>query len=317
MASIPHLDALLAPLRADVVSGAAVVGRLAARVTRRAVQRLPAESPAELRRGLVELAHRVLDAQPSMAPLVSLMSAVLEAADGAGDVDEARRCVSAAVDAFREGLETRGRVVAARGAALLPDGARVLTLSSSSTVRGALTHGSGGRGLHAVCLESRPLQEGRLLAEALAAAGVGVTLAVDAAAATLARGCDLVLLGADSIGDEGLVNKVGSLAAVDAARRAGIPVHVLTDETKILPPGFPQHVDDDRPGEEVAPPARGVRVWNRYFETIPLGEVHDVVTESATLRPAEVEAMRGGIGVPPELAAWARLRAAPPAPDPL
>lgn len=303
-----RLDALVAPLRADVVSGAAVVGRMAAQVVRRGAGRLPAGSPEELQEALGALGRAILDAQPAMAPLVRLVSEVLEAARETGSVEEGRAAAEGAADAFRQGQETRGQVVARRAAALVPEGGRVLTHSSSSTVRAALLHHARERDFSVVCLEGRPVQEGHMLAEALARAGVRVTLAVDAAAASLAPLADVVLLGADSVGDQGVVNKIGSVAVADAAHRAGIPLHVVTDETKILPPGFPQPVDDDRPAEEVARVPAGVRVWNRYFECLPLAEITSLVTERATLSPDEVEELRGGLHVPPELQAWARER---------
>ena len=72
-----NLDALVAPLRADVVSGAAVVARAAAAALRRGAVHLPAADAPELRRGLETLGLRVLDAQPAMAPLVELVSRAL------------------------------------------------------------------------------------------------------------------------------------------------------------------------------------------------------------------------------------------------
>jgi len=153
------------------------------------------------------------------------------------------------------------------------------------------------------------MREGEILATALAKAGVAVTFAVDAAASTLMGECDTVLLGADSIGDLGVVNKIGSAGLVDAAMRHEVPVMVVADETKILPTGFPQHLADDRPPEEVWRAPAGVRVWNRYFEAFELERVTTVVTESAALTPLEVEELRKGIVLPPGLQAWADARA--------
>jgi translation initiation factor 2B subunit (eIF-2B alpha/beta/delta family) len=156
------------------------------------------------------------------------------------------------------------------------------------------------------------MREGEVVATALAEAGVAVTFAVDAAASTLMGECDIVLLGADSIGDLGVVNKIGSAGLVDAAIRQGVPVMVVADETKILPTGFPQHLTDDRPPEEVWRAPAGVRVWNRYFEPFELELVTMVVTESAALTAPEVEALRKDIVLPPGLRAWAEARSSGP-----
>ncbi len=303
-------DALVAPLRADVVSGAAVVGRKAAQVVRRATRRVPAESPEELQSGLGELGRAILDAQPAMAPLLHLVRDVLEAARRASDVEDGRRAAARAAEEFARKQEERSREVARHAAAALAGADRILTLSSSSTVRSALLLAGRDRDLTVVCLEGRPGQEGIRMAERLARGGLRAVVAVDAAAASLAGLCDAAVLGADSVGDAGIVNKIGSLAVADAARHAGIPLHVLADETKILPEGFPQPLDDDRPGEEVARTPAGVRVWNRYFDCVPLAEVTELVTDAGPRSPAEVEAGRRALSVPPELAAWVEERGA-------
>lgn len=302
------LEALVTPLRDDVLSGAVDIARVATDVVRRAARRIETETVAGLRGGLADVGCAILDAQPAMAPLVTLVGAVLEAAGAAEDVQAGRDAACRVADEFRSDLGRRTSQVAARAAVLLPREGAVLTLSSSSTVREALLANPYKEAVPVVVLESRPMQEGQHLAAALAHAGVPVTLAVDAAAATLVPGCAMVLLGADSIGDAGVVNKLGSLAVATAALAAGVPVLVLTDETKILPVGFPQHLGDQRPAREVWRPPAGVRIWNRYFETVPLDAVTSVVTESAGMTPAEVAAHRRGIEVPPELRAWAAAR---------
>lgn len=301
-----NLDALVAPLRADVVSGAAVVARTAAEVVRRAAIRVPAEDVGELRTVLGTLATRILDAQPAMAPLVALSVEVLEAVDDTGSLEDGRRAAARAAEEFRGSLEDRIRAVGRRTAELLPREGTVLTLSSSSTVRAAVRERHAEGKLRVVCLESRPMNEGHLMAEALARDGVPVLLAVDAAAHCLLPSADVVLLGADSIGDRGMVNKIGSRVLAASARSMGIPVLVAADRTKLLPPGFPQPVEDDRPTEEVGRTLSGVRIWNRYFETLPLDEVTSVVTDSGVLAPDEVAEVRRRIPVPPELRAWAR-----------
>lgn len=301
------LDALVAPLRADVVSGAAVVGRTGAEVVRRAVSRTRAGTVGELRERLAELVEKILDAQPAMAPLVTLAARVLDAAEDASSVDEAETSVLEAAEAFRRDLEREAAEVAAAAGEVLSRGARILTLSNSSTVRATLL-GAAELDLTVICLESRPISEGRKLAAQLGKEGVRVIYAVDAAAACLLPGVDLVLLGADSVGDRGIVNKIGSRAVVELARSREIPVYVLVDRTKLLPPGFPQPVHDPRPEGEVwrAPP--GVKVWNRYFETVPLSRVTAVVTGGGPMDEEAVEEARRRIPVPPELRAWSDAR---------
>jgi len=308
MDSEERLQALVAPLRSDVVSGAATVAKTAAEVMRRAAIRLPAGSLEELRWGLGEASRLVLESQPAMAPLVLLVRNVLAAVGTAARVEDGRHAAARAAEEFRAGLETRVRAVAERAVEALAGRRRVATISSSSTVLAALSVGGEARTRAVVCFESRPMREGRALAEALANEGIQVTFAVDAAVASLVPACDVVLMGSDSIGDRGVANKIGSASLALAAMEANVPVYVLADSSKILPRGFPQRVEDDRPGAEVWESPGGVSVWNRYFELLPLDHVTAVVTEWGTLSAEELEARRSRMEFPEALRRWAAAR---------
>lgn len=297
-----ELDRSTDPLRQDVKSGAAELARQAISLFEAAIEAPGAEDVEAFRADLVELSLRVLAAQPSMAGLVGLAASVVRAASGTADLDVARDEARRAVIAFRTRLDQATREIAARADGLIPAGGRVLTLSSSSTVRLAILEAARRRAFDVICLEGRPNLEGRALAEALAEAGVRVTLAVDAAVCAVIRGCDVVLGGADSIGDLGVVNKIGTRAAALAARSAGIPIYALADTSKILPAGFPQPVEDDRPSQEVWPDSPpGVTIWNRYFEATPLSLFAGVVTEQGLRTADELDRIRSSIEVPAEL----------------
>ena len=269
-----------------------------------------------------------------MAPLLSLVRNVVIAVERAGSLEDGRLAAAHAADAFRSAFEGRVEAVAEQALTVLPRGGLVGTTSSSRTVRAAVLRAAGDRSgdgadpraprgteahepkkgaganrdIRVLCFESRPMNEGRSLAEALAAAGVDVDYAVDAAAYSLVPTCDVVVIGADSIGDRGVVNKIGSASLAGAARATGVPLYALTDETKFLPPGFPQILGHDRPGDEVwaAPP--GVRVWNRYFEAVPLEHFTGVVTENGVLSVSELEDMRRTIEAPDGFGKWIESR---------
>ena len=156
------------------------------------------------------------------------------------------------------------------------------------------------------------MNEGRTLAAELARRGAHVTLAVDAAAEALVARCGAVLLGADSIGDAGVVNKIGSAAAARAGAFHRVPVFVVTDSSKLLPPGFRQVVDDDRPADRVWSEPGAVGVWNRYFEVVPGELITKVVLEDGQLTPLEVDHRRRDLTVPERIAEWAASRGGNP-----
>lgn len=292
---------LVERIRADRESGAAEVARICADAIVRALARERAPDVAAVRAELATLARALIDAQPAMAPVRGVAAAALGGAVG-GDAAEARQGAAAAVHNYLRRLETAPVEAGRRAAALLRPGARVLTLSRSSTVQAALREAGRAGPVAVVCLESRPTLEGRRLAAELAAAGLQITLAPDAAVAELLPGCALLLVGADSIGDAGLVNKIGTHAAALVAREAGVPAYAVADSTKLLVPGAPQHVADERPAGEVwAEAPTAVQIWNRYFEATPLRLFTGVVLEDAIISAAEVGARRSGLSEPAEL----------------
>jgi translation initiation factor 2B subunit (eIF-2B alpha/beta/delta family) len=304
------LEALVAPLRADVTSGAATLARAAAAVVERVALDARSASASRLVEELTSLTLALLDAQPAMAPLVALARDVLLSLDVQQPPEAVRERAISAARAFQESLSACAANTARVAAQHLPHGA-VLTLSFSSTVRDALREAACARAVHVFCLESRPLREGETLARELAEAGLSVTLAVDAAAESLLPACGAVLLGADSIGDLGVVNKIGSAGLARSAAHHGVPLLVAADASKRLPPGFPQLLGEDRPASDVSTNIGGLRVWNRYFEAFPGDLVTTFLGEEGPLQPMDLERRRRGLAVPPALAQWAELRRDP------
>jgi translation initiation factor 2B subunit (eIF-2B alpha/beta/delta family) len=198
------------------------------------------------------------------------------------------------------------------------DGAhRIVTLSASGTVRAALVAAArraaegGGHAPPVLVAESRPLLEGRDLAAGLALAGLHPTVVVDAAIRSLLRPGDLVLAGADRIGWDGWVNKIGTRGLVEGAAVLGVPVLVLAPTTRLLPEGVEGDPEGQRSGREVweSAPA-GVSLANPTFESLTFAGVERVVCEAGALAPADVVGRAVAIELDPRIAAL-RLRTGP------
>ena len=100
----------------------------------------------------------------------------------------------------------------------------------------------------------------------------------------------VVLLGADGVMADVVVNKVGTGPLLHAAQRAGVPAFVLADASKWLPEGLAGvwRVREEAPEEIARPCDPTLRVHNRYFGTSPLPLVTGVVWEGGVARPADV-----------------------------
>ncbi|HEX5501194.1 MAG TPA: S-methyl-5-thioribose-1-phosphate isomerase [Thermomicrobiales bacterium] len=202
--------------------------------------------------------------------------------------------------------EAVNRRMGRHGAALIPDGANVLTHCNAGalacgaygTALGVLraAHERGTR-LHVWVDETRPLLQGaRLTAWELQQAGIPFTLIADGMAAHfMARGrVDLVMVGADRIAANGdSANKIGTYGLAVLAHAHGLPLYFVAPTSTLdlaLPTGDAIPIEERNPDEvttfggvRVAPP--GVAVANPAFDVTPARLITAIVTEHGVVRP--------------------------------
>jgi S-methyl-5-thioribose-1-phosphate isomerase len=186
------------------------------------------------------------------------------------------------------------------GAALLPDGANVMTHCNTGslacvewgTALGVVrTAHTEGRRVHVWVDETRPLLQGaRLTAWECGRLGIPHTLVPDVRAASLmAEGrVDCVLLGADRIAANGdVANKIGTYGLAVLAAHHGVPFYVAAPRSTYdasTPDGSGIHIEQRRAeevavigGVRVAPD--GVAVDNAAFDVTPAALVSAYISE--------------------------------------
>lgn len=233
---------------------------------------------------VADCARELRDARSSMGVVATRIDRVMATAEPTpGSVlERAEAACERAVTADDDAAERGADVV----------GERVLTLSRSGTVMAALRRADPDA---AVVAESRPAREGVEVAEELAAAGIDVSLCVDAAMAHAVEreAVDTVLLGADTVLADGTVlNKTGSrLAALAAAASDDRAVDCLAvcSRDKIVP-GTEPALESGSP-DAVYDGDADLRVLNPTFEAVPPALVDGVVTEDGTLSTEAVAAV--------------------------
>lgn len=278
----------IAAIAEDSLSGAVEVAEKSAEVFQRLVRTDHSLQKDGLVQQVLDVGWALIRAHPTMAPLVNLVNGVLWRLEGAASADEARRRVADATGDFKRWLRVHEAAIAETALRLIPEDGQILTNGRSTTVRAALRHAQrAGRRFRVVCAEGRPGCEGRALAGELAAAGVEVTLVIDALAVAMVPQMQVVLVGADYLDANGLVNKVGTYAIALAAGAGKVPMYTLCGSEKFLPPGYVPPAQALWPPEQVwdaAPP--GVRITNLYYDLTPLSALAGIVTEQG-VQPAE------------------------------
>lgn len=280
-------------IRSMRVRGAAKIGRYAAQ----ALGAMPWDGRDET----LDAAARALKAaRPTAVSLPNAVDFVVrEAKKGA----RPGSLKAAAAEFDRRALSALA-AIGANGAALVEEGATVLTICNSQGALAPLFHARrSGRRFSAIALETRPWRQGLITVAQLAKEGIDASLAVDSAAWSLLPECDLVLTGADSIARNGdVINKVGTGGLGVLAKERGVPLYVCAETFKLHPraaTGVEVPIEEREVAEVVQPgeiPAT-VAVRNPVFDVTEQRLVRGYVTELGVLsRDALVDEARRAWG---------------------
>lgn len=294
-------------IRSLAVRGAPAIGIAGAMGLVAALRGVPAGSREALLARATSLASAIKATRPTAVNLAWAVDRVLaRGCASAGTAAEVIEAMRAEATAILDEDRAMCRRIGEHGAALIPDGARVLTHCNA----GALATGGIGTALAAVYLaveqgkrvsvladETRPLLQGsRLTAWELRRAGIPVTVLADNMAAwAMGDGLvDLCIVGADRIAANGdVANKIGTYGVAVAARHHGIPFYVAAPASTFdpaTPEGSAIEIeqrspDEIRRGFGVATAPDDVDVLNPAFDITPAALVTAIVSDVAVHRP--------------------------------
>ncbi len=225
---------------------------------------------------------RLSESQKSMISLRNELSYVLKGAEKGETLEEAKQKLKESVEERLCFIKETEATITQLGVSLITEGSQVLTHSRSSTVEKVLFRAYQEKSFDLIVCESRPNYEGRLLAEAFGKAGVPVTLVVDSAASFFNP--DIVLVGADSITPDHVINKVGTRFLASC-----FPVYVACSANKFTTEDVV--IEEKDPKEVLEEPYKNVSVRNYYFDRTPLTCMTGFITEYGILTPQEVKSL--------------------------
>jgi methylthioribose-1-phosphate isomerase len=300
-------------IRAMAVRGAPAIGCAAAfgvALEARREKRLAAGPFSDA----MELAFRTLaESRPTAVNLFWALERMRSVLARTRDPEAAaERLTEAALALFRADLAAN-RAIGRAGAALVPDGARVLTHCNTGALATA-GHGTAlgvvrsardaGKRISVIASETRPyLQGARLTAWELIQERIPVTLITDSTAGHLmSRGqVDLVIVGADRIAANGdVANKIGTYSLSVLAERHGLPFYVAAPLSTIdtsIADGASIPIEE-RGASEVTGYAgvrwapEGVAVANPAFDVTPAVLVSALFTEKGVIERPDAAKIR-------------------------
>ncbi len=290
------------------IRGAPAIGVAAAFGLLLAVNEPSVTGPPELKRRFLEAREFLAKTRPTAVNLFAALERMQRALDRSpgDDMVAMRRALTEEAFAIRAEDVDACRKIGEFGAALLPNGASVLTHCNT----GALATAGAGTALSIIVTaaklgkitkvfvdETRPLLQGaRLTAWELLREGIDATLITDSTAGkVLAEGkVKAVIVGADRIAANGdTANKIGTYPLAILARHHGVSFYVAAPVTTIdvataTGRGIRIEERDGREvtqisGVRVAP--EGIGVYAPAFDVTPNEFIDAIVTNYGVLRP--------------------------------
>ena len=285
--------------------GAPLIGVAAAYGLALAAFHSKAKTREELLKELEDAVAVLRKTRPTAVNLFWAIDRVIKKAkETTGDKDAlVQAVVSEAVAMADEDVETN-RKMGKYGAQLIEDGDIVLTHCNAGSlatvdygtalgvIRGAIEE---GKDIKVISCETRPrLQGAKLTCYELMRDNIPVTLISDTMVGyVMSQGMvDKVVVGADRIVSDAVLNKIGTYNVAVLAKEHGIPFYVaaptstmdstITSEEAVIEERSPDEVTNVR-SERIAP--EGVKVLNPSFDITPLKYVTAIITEEGILYP--------------------------------
>jgi translation initiation factor 2B subunit (eIF-2B alpha/beta/delta family) len=219
----------------------------------------------------------------SMANIVKLLEKVEKSA-GKSDFESIRENLAA----YKKNIEENRQLTVETAADRICRFDVIFTLSNSSvisrSISGAKALGWEGR---VNLVESRPRNEGAILASDLTRMGIPVTMSVDANIPDLVKNSKAVFLGADAVTPTCIVNKTGSAIVLEFAAKYRKPVFVVADIGKIISDRIYKFNPDENPAKEIiSSKSRNLTIQNNYFEKIiPHGRIQYIIGDEIINTP--------------------------------
>lgn len=137
-----------------------------------------------------------------------------------------------------------------------------------------------------IATETEPKEQGIKTVKELAKAKIPVTLITDSAVSFFMKDVDYVIVGADALRKQGLVNKIGTRNLALAAKEYKKPFYVVANTLKI--DKRKNIIIEERPASEVYHKLKGVKIRNPAFDITPWKFISKIITEKGVFTPKKI-----------------------------
>lgn len=310
----PTIEKAISELANDRTSGASFLAKSAVEVLDRfagwVCDTRGALSPDDYIVELIEVGKQLVQTQPTMASIIRAVNEVIittkeKATQLENEVGTdlktqlkylctfTQSCTRKYILESDLALETISREYSE----ILSAGDTVMTISASSAIERLLMQANNeSMALIVYVPESRPMYEGRMMAKRLAENNVKTTLIADSAMFHYLSECTKIIVGADRVIPEGVVNKIGTYGLAIAARELKKPFYCVCERMKFIPNIIPvEKLIVLHATEQLLKPKREreesdyLMNKNIYFDFTPMEYVTRFLTEDGQKTPDQVK----------------------------
>jgi len=285
-------------IRLDRDSGARQIAIMALDFLKKICEITNASSTGTLLEDIEFVCKQLSSIRPSMAIISTTLDLVFRDISSVRSLDgkAALKKIPLIIGHHRQEMDLSAELAVKHLVEILPEGSTVLVHSYSSSVNTALNI-LKEKNCSLVVTESRPCLEGRKTALSAFDMGLKVTLITDAMAAHALQSVDMVLLGVDSIEQDGsVINKAGSRQIALAAHAEGVKVYYLGELRKICIDEGPVELEEHVYEEVWEEAPVGVLVRNIYFDRTAPRYISGIILEKDIVEPYQIKKIARSLG---------------------
>ena len=286
---VQKIQDLLRKLKEDNVSGANEFIDKALEIIRYQLN-LTDDPYKDIREEIVSLSKQIIDARPSMAPLINTIGYLIQNLEILN-----KSFIEDRLNQFNIDRKKRKESLELVFHTFLKENKKyplkVILISYSSTIINLLLKNKDYN-FEIYVLESRPLLEGQRVAEILSS-HFKTHLIIDAAIGKFIEEIDVVLIGADSILKDGsIVNKIGTFPLALLASTREKDIYAVVDSYKY---NLKSHYGysiliEEKPTKEIYKKEitnKLLEVHNYYFDITPSDHISGIISDLGVLRIQE------------------------------
>lgn len=274
---MPALEEAISDIKSVRVQGAKEIALYALRFLRKVVQE----------QGFDRRFDEIADTLGKVRPTAVVLHNCIE-------IIKHERTISA-IDRLISYLTESSEKIARYSDLVLKNNITIMTHCHSGEALKFIKHGhiEHGKKISVIATETQPLEQGVKTAKELVQANIPVTLILDNAVGYFMKDVDAVVVGADALRKEGVVNKVGTSLLAFSANYHHRPFYVVANVMKMDKRS--KFSIEERPLAEIygkittaKKNLHGIKARNPAFDITPWKYVTAVITDEGVMKPSQV-----------------------------